>query len=114
MNPQAFQTLEFDKLRALVARNAQTELGRKRLEEIMPVDDFDGLQSDLVRLRETIELRNRGGRFSFGEVVDASDALSRLRIAGTALEPLAILDLARVIDRALEARAVIHEHREVC
>jgi DNA mismatch repair protein MutS2 len=37
-----------------------------------------------------------------------------LRIEGTALDPLAILDLARLGDRAMDARAAILEEREAC
>src|SRR5256714_12492758 len=37
MNEQAFQTLEYGDLRALVRRHAQTEMGRARAEELAPL-----------------------------------------------------------------------------
>ena len=89
MNPQAFQILEFPSLRALVSRNAQTEAARKSIDRLEPVDDYLQLQKDLHRLAEMIEFRQRGNRISFDGVVDTSEATARLRIAGTALDPMA-------------------------
>src|SRR5438477_9409472 len=114
MNSQAFKTLEFDPLRALVRQRAQTDLARTRIEQVVPLDDFAELQRELRRLSEMIELRQRGARLSFEGVADPTDSISRLRIAGTALEPLALLAFARLIERALDARAAIHSERENC
>src|SRR5256714_8639860 len=114
MHPKAFKTLEFDSLRALVRRRAQTDLARTRIERLVPLDDFAELRRQLQRLSEMIELRQRGARLSFEGVADPTDSISHLRIAGTALDPLAMLDLARLIERALDARAAIHSERESC
>ena len=114
MNPQAFKTLEFDSLRALVRQRAQTDLARMRIAQIFPLDDFAELQRELHRLSEMIELRQRGARLSFEGVADPTDSIAHLRIAGTALDPLAMLDLARLIERALDARAAIQSERENC
>src|SRR5947207_3391755 len=114
MNSQAFKTLEFDSLRALVRQRAQTDLARMRIAQIFPLDDFAELQRELHRLSEMIELRQRGARLSFEGVADPTDSIAHLRIAGTALDPLAMLDLARLIERALDARAAIQSERENC
>ena len=114
MNPQAFKTLEFDSLRALVRQRAQTDLARMRIAQIFPLDDFAELQRELQRLSEMIELRQRGARLSFDGVSDPTDSIAHLRIAGTALDPLAMLDLARLIERALDARGAIQSERENC
>ena len=114
MNSQAFKTLEFDSLRALVQKRAQTDLARTRLERLVPLDDFAELQRELRRLSEMIELRQRGARLSFAGVADPTDSISRLRIAGTALDALAMLSFARLIECALDARAAIHSERENC
>jgi DNA mismatch repair protein MutS2 len=114
MNPQAFKILEFDSLRALVRQRAQTDLARMRIAQIFPLGDFVELQRELHRLSEMIELRQRGARLSFEGVADPTDSIAHLRIAGTALDPLAMLDLARLIERALDARAAIQSERENC
>src|SRR5882672_3750559 len=112
MNPQAFQTLEFDSLRALVRRGAQTAMGQARANALGPSADLRQLQRALSAVGENIELRQRGSRFSFDGIADATDSLSRLKIEGAALEPLALLDLARLCERAIEARAAILAERE--
>src|SRR6266567_1526712 len=114
MHDQAFAILEFNSLRALVSRNAQTDMGRARVDAVSPVDDFPALQRELDATGECIELRKRGVRFSFESVTDPAEPLSRLRIEGAALEALALLDLARICERALDARAAIKAEGDAC
>jgi len=114
MNNQAFGILEFDSLRTLLRRGAQTDDGRGRIEALAPIADPDELRLALRRVSEFVELRQRRGRLSFDGIADTSDSLSRLRIEGAALDPLAILDLARLCDRAMAARAVVLAEREAC
>jgi DNA mismatch repair protein MutS2 len=112
MNPQAFDTLEFDSLRTLVRRGAQTEAGRERISALAPFAHLSELQRALRELNENIELRRRGSRLSFDGIANTANSISRLQIEGAALEPLALLDLARLCERAIEARAVILAERD--
>jgi DNA mismatch repair protein MutS2 len=112
MDRQAFEILEFPSLRALVQRRAQTESARSVIEQLEPVADLKRLQKDLERLGEMIELRRRGPALSFDGVANVTEAVSRLRIEGTALQSNAFLDVARLCARALEARAAILAERE--
>src|SRR6185295_12414595 len=101
MNNQAFGILEFDLLRAFLRRGAQTDTGRARFDSLAPFDDASELLRALRLVAEYVELRQRGGRLSFDGIADSSDSISRLRIEGTALDPLAILELARLCERAM-------------
>lgn len=112
MDPQAFKILEFDSLRALVLQRAQTFPGQARVATLEPLDNFPNLQRELSAVGEMIELRARGARLSFDGIVDPSESISRLKIAGTALDPLALLELARLCERAVDARLVINAERE--
>jgi DNA mismatch repair protein MutS2 len=112
VNSQAFKILEFDSLRALVQRYAQTDQGQARIASLAPLDEYEMLSRALRAVAEMIELRARGARLSFEGIADPVDSLARLRIAGTALEPLAMLDLARLGERAVDARATIAAERE--
>src|SRR5712664_601839 len=114
MNKQAFGILEFDSLRALVRRHAQTDLGRVRIDALEPIGDIELLKVDLRSMAELIELRHRGTRLQFDGIVDPSDSISRLGIEGTALDPLAMLDLARLCSRATDARTAIAAERDNC
>src|SRR2546430_7207748 len=114
MITQAFNMLEFDALRALVRLGVQTATGRKQLDRLGPLSDIDELQRDLRGVAEMIELRRRGARLSFDAITDPTDSISRLKIEGTALEPIAILGLARLCERAMDARAAILAERDTC
>ena len=114
MFDQAFATLEFDSLRALVRRGAQTDMGRARADAIAPIDELAELRAALDTISEYLALRKRGARWSFDGVANPTQSLSRLRIEGAALEPLALLDLARVCESAMDARAAILAERQEC
>jgi len=62
MNEQAFATLEFDSLRALVRRSAQTDMGRARVDALAPAGDLHQLLRALDALAESIALRQHAGR----------------------------------------------------
>lgn len=112
MNDQAFRTLEYDELRALVRRGAQTPMGRTRVDSLAPISDLDSLRRALKAVSESVELRQRGAHWSFTEMADPGEALARLNIEGAILEPLALLELARLCEQALGARAAILAERD--
>jgi DNA mismatch repair protein MutS2 len=114
MNEQAFGTLEYDELRALVRRGAQTPMGRALCEGLAPLADAGEVRRALRAVSECVELRKRGGAWRFSELADPSEALARLRIEGSILDPLTLLELARLCEQASDARAVIQAEREDC
>ena len=57
-------------------------------------------------------LRNRGVSWSFSEFNDPGEAIARLRVEGASLEPASLLQLARLCEQALAARASILAERE--
>ncbi len=114
MDNQAFATLGFDSLCKLLQRGAQTKMGWARIDALGPIDELKQLQRVLRETAECIELRQRAGRLSFDGIADPADSITRLRIEGTAIDPLAILDLARLCEAAMDARTAILAEREAC
>ncbi|CAN5431524.1 endonuclease MutS2 [soil metagenome] len=112
MHDQAFHTLEFDELRALVRRGAQTSMGRAGVDTLVPLDDLETLQRALAASAECVQLRKRGATWSFRELKDPAKAIARLRVDGASLESLTILELARLCEQAMSARAAILAERE--
>ncbi len=112
MNKQAFTTLEYQHLLALIKRNAQTEPGQRRVEALSPIDDVSELRRQLAALSECVMLRNRGVKWWFSGLTDPAEAIVRLRVEGASLDPLAILQMARLCDQAMSARAAILAERE--
>lgn len=114
MHEQAFNTLEYNSLRALIRRGAQTPMGRALVDGLAPFEDQKELRHALRAVSEAVELRGRGLNWSFSELADPTDALALLHIEGATLEPTAMLALARLCEQALAARAVILTEREAC
>ena len=114
MNQQSFGVLEYDGLRELVRRGAQTPAGRARVDALAPMNDLAELRRALRAVSECVGLRARGGAWSFSELADPVELIARLRIEGAVLEPLALLELARLCDQAGEARARIQAERDEC
>lgn len=112
MNEQAFTTLEYSQLLQLLKRGAQTESGQRRIDELLPIEDYKHLSDQLTLLSECVTLRNRGNSWSFSAFPDQSETLGRLRVEGASLEATGILELAHHCEQALAAKAVISGERE--
>jgi len=112
MNDQAFNTLEYQQLLALVRRNAQTEAGQARVEKLSPATSEAQLQRELAALAECVMLRARGVNWSFSGFSNPAETIARLHVEGATLDPLAILQTARLCEQAMSARAAILAERE--
>ncbi len=89
-------------------------MGRARINMLAPLDDLSALQEALAEVSECLRLRQRGVAWSFSELSDPDEAISRLRVEGTSLEPTAILELARLCEQVMAARASIIAERDAC
>jgi DNA mismatch repair protein MutS2 len=112
MNDQAFTTLEYQQLLDLLQRGAQTEVGRRRVSQLSPATELSELRQELAALSECVALRNRGVNWSFSEFADPAETIGRLRIEGIGLDALAILEISKLCEQALAARAAILAERE--
>ena len=112
MNDQAFNTLEYQQLLALIRRNAQTEAGQARVEALSPATSEAQLQRELATLAECVMLRARGVNWSFSGFSNPAETIARLHVEGATLDPLAILQTARLCEQAMSARAAILAERE--
>jgi DNA mismatch repair protein MutS2 len=112
VNKQAFTTLEYQQLLELIKRNAQTEAGQQRVETLAPFDNAAELRLALAAVAECVTLRSRGVRWAFSGLTDPGEAIARLRVEGASLDPLSILQTARLCDQAMSARAAILAERE--
>jgi len=115
--------LEFESLRALVGRYVRSALGRAELAGVEPHSDRAAVDAELADLAEAMEyLRtaarpqtaSRGAaiRVRFDEVADPGTSIVRLRIEGATLEAHEILELARLLDLASEARSILLAARD--
>ena len=112
MIDQAFNTLEYQQLLALIRRNAQTEAGQARVERLSPSESETHLQHELAALAECVLLRARGVNWSFSGFSNPAETIARLHVEAATLDPLAILQTARLCEQAMSARAAILAERE--
>src|SRR5918995_5162810 len=112
MHDQAFRILEYDQLRTLVRRGAQTAMGRSRVDALEPHSHLAPLQNELAALAECGAIRSRGASWHFSELADPAEKLALLNVEGALLEPTAILDLKSLIEHAMSARASILAERD--
>jgi DNA mismatch repair protein MutS2 len=96
----------------LIRRSAQTEAGQARVERLTPATSSEELKRELAALAECVSLRNRGVNWSFSGFTDPAETIGRLRVEGATLDPLAILQTAKLCEQAMSARAAILAERE--
>ena len=112
---QSLTTLEYGKLLALVARHAQTPMGKARLENLQPLISRLELDANLQAVAEMIALAQRDVNWSFSELPDPSDAIAVLRISNATLDPLSLAPLlarARVEEKRRDDEAALAAYRE--
>src|SRR5438128_174309 len=97
MRRQAFDTLEFDKLKGMLLREIRTPLGVARVEELTPSDDPAEISRALRRTAEGVSYLRAGAAFDFSDLPDPHPALAKLTVADLNLEPQEILNLLRLI-----------------
>jgi len=119
MKATSADILEYESLRALLGRYVYSPPGKAELARIAPHTDAARLAGDLADAAEAVEyLRSaarpqtaaRGAaiRIEFGGFPDLTEAVHKLRIEGASLEGKEIFDLFGVLDRAADAKSVLH------
>ncbi len=108
----SLETLQFKNLLELVSRNAQTPMGKARLENLRPITSKLELERDLRLVAEAIYLTQTDANWQFSEIFDPSEAVSILRIRNATLEPVSMLELVRLCNQALFARSAISAEKE--
>ncbi len=109
---QSLTTLEYGKLLALVARYAQTPMGEARLLDLLPLTNRLELDAHLQAAAEMIALAQRDVNWSFSELPDPANSIAVLRIRNATLDPLSLLEIARLGNQALFARSVLSPERD--
>jgi len=109
----SLETLEFASLLDLVARNAQTPMGAERIAALRPLVSRLELDRVLAEITETIVLNEeKQVTWSFSGLEDPTDSVASIRIANTGLDPIALLEVARVCTQALLARTAIQVEKD--
>lgn len=114
------ELLEFDAVKAILARYVASPAGRRKLERVEPVNDRAALAETLAETTEALEYHtaaikqqpagSRGSalaRLSFDSLPDVDIHAAKLRVEGSVLDGSEIRDLTSVLDRACDVRAIL-------
>jgi DNA mismatch repair protein MutS2 len=110
MNPAVYRTLEFDRIREVLAREASTSLGRARALALEPAVDAGDVQGRLDLTREAVAFLGAGRRMALDAPEDLDDLLAELALDDEPLVPLRLLGLARFIGSVTATAAGVREH----
>lgn len=112
----AASVLEFEDLRALLARYVRSSLGRAELAQVEPTSDRAAIEDALADTEEAVtyvrtssqpQQRGAPARVRFDDVAELGPTLAQLRIEGATLDATEIYELSRLLDLAAEARAAL-------
>jgi DNA mismatch repair protein MutS2 len=98
MQPAALRTLEFDRIREALAREALTPLGRERALALEPSVDPIEVQARLDLAVEAAAYVADAGSLSISAPDELAETLACLDIEDRVIEPLPLLGLARFAD----------------
>jgi DNA mismatch repair protein MutS2 len=120
MNARSLDLLEYESLRALIARYTGSEPGRRLLASIEPVSGRAALETALSETREAVSYLQEAAApqtrsssaaapvaLRFDNLPDVGASVARLRIEGASLEGAEIAALIGFLERAMEVRAAL-------
>src|SRR4051812_13339241 len=90
--------LEFEPLKAVVARYVSGPLGRSELDRVQPITDRAGLDEALAEVAEAMDFNRTVGKLPLGGLVDSTISVQKLRIEGATLEGKEIGDLTTFLE----------------
>jgi DNA mismatch repair protein MutS2 len=105
--------LEFESLRALLARYVRSSLGRAELAKVEPTSGRAEIENALADTAEAVtyvrtssqpQQRGATARVRFDDIAELGPTLAQLRIEGATLDASEIYELSRLLDLAAEAR----------
>ncbi len=98
MHPTVLRTLEFDRVRDALAREALSSLGRDRAENLTPVTDPKDVRERLDLTDEAVAFARGGGSLAISASEDLAVILELLAVDDQPLDPMQLLGLARFVE----------------
>ncbi|MCG3089332.1 endonuclease MutS2 [Sporosarcina cyprini] len=96
MEKRVLKTLEFDKVRALVAGHCTSTAGRTHIEKLVPVSDYDRVVQLLEETDEGLAILRVRGNVPMGGISDVKPHAKRAQIGGM-LSAYELMEIANTI-----------------
>lgn len=111
MNQKVYQTLEYNKIIAMLAEKADSEPGKRQCRELLPSTDLEEIRSNQAETRDALNRLFRVGSTSFGSNCDLGFSIKSLEI-GSTLSILELLKIASLLDNVNRIRTYGKKERE--
>ncbi len=108
---KAIQVLEFDRVLEIIATGAVSEPGKERVKRLKPMTDSEMIQMELNRVRDMLNLIEKGDNIPFKGIHDLTQQLKIAAVKGAALSPESLNKIAntvacaRLVKKFLQDRA---------
>lgn len=112
MRERDLKALEFDKVLALIAEQAVSDPGRRRLAELRPVTTADEVRRRLRLSAQAVELRSHAGALPIGEFSDQLPLLAVAGREGAALDGESLLKVRQFVLSARHLQAFLRSRTE--
>ena len=103
MNQKVFKTLEYTKIRNILADKASSPGGKRLCQELAPFDSLSALQKALKETSDALSRLWHGGSLSFSGIHDITASIKRLEV-GSTLSQSELLEVSRLLDTALRVK----------
>lgn len=111
MDDRALRTLEFAKIKEMLAAQAATSLGREICEDLIPSTEFLEVQHRQAETSEARRLYNGSKSIPLGGIHDLRPSVQRALLGGM-LDPQELLDVADTIASGRRLKKFLMENRE--
>lgn len=108
MNNRTLEVLEFHKIVAILAEEAATTVGKKRIESLQPATEFTEVEKLQAETDEAVTVLRLNKTVPLSHVVDITPYLQRSRLGGM-LDSVACLHVAQVIYVARKVKEFIQD-----
>ena len=111
MNQKALKVLEYDKIIQLLAEQANSDAGKKRCLELVPMTDKQLITDTQAQTADALSRIYRKGNISFGGLKDPGFQMKRLEIGGC-LNAAELLSICTLLEITRRAKAYSRENRD--
>src|SRR2546427_10205826 len=111
MNSHSLRVLEYEQVRALLAEQISTDLGRERVAELAPLDEEEEIRRRLQETGEARRIMAVGGSLPLGGIHDVRAVVQAAARDGL-IEAPALLDLADTISSGRRLRGFLSKRAE--
>jgi DNA mismatch repair protein MutS2 len=105
MTPQTFEALEYESLKELLAGRTQTPMGKTLALGLQPSTEYNQIVRGLKLTGDCVKYFQRHSGLGLGGLTDPAQMLAWLKIEGSRLEALQILEMIGLIEVAQSLRA---------